>query len=206
MKLEKWSWVAGIFAAIVAVLAWLVDRNDFTSFCIATGSVIGTPFLFVYHFLTHPVTWPVWVLIVLPIAVLVIIAGVIYLIVRAVSGPRLPLHISPFHYKTDEIFGVKWVWDFHYQQLAENSLTAFCPRSHCRNRLTMRENYERMRMGGYGGTVPISFTCRNCGFSHPFESNWTELRRDVLEEVERRINTGEFRQSMCQAPPPESGD
>ena len=51
MKLEKWSWIAGIVAAIVAVLAWLVDRNDFIAFCKTSGKIIITPFSIAFNWL-----------------------------------------------------------------------------------------------------------------------------------------------------------
>jgi hypothetical protein len=213
MKLEEWSWVAAIAALPLTVLTWFIDREqakkflkDHAGLIIAAFAVVIVYALWLrgwFNWLTHPVTWPVWVCILLGIAGLAFGAGIIYLIFRASSGEGLPFQISPFDYKTDEIFGVKWVWSFCYQQLNEDSLTAFCPRSNCRNRLMKREDHDRMRMrhGGYGGSliVPISFTCRNCGFSHQFDSSWGELKRDVLEEVERRINTGEFRQRMLEA-------
>lgn len=54
MKLEKASWIAGIFTAIVGVLAWLIDRNDFIAFCKTVGRVLIAPFSFIYHLLIHP--------------------------------------------------------------------------------------------------------------------------------------------------------
>jgi hypothetical protein len=127
----------------------------------------------------------------------------LYLIIRDGSRKGLPLQISEYDYKTDEIFGVKWAWNFYYQQLNEDSLTAFCPRPNCKNRLTMQQDYQRMRMRpssiGSQSVLPISFTCRNCGFNREFDLSWGELRRNVLEEVERRMNTGEFRQRMLES-------
>ncbi len=217
MRLEEWSWIAAIAALplsiVLSIVTWLIDREQAKKFLKDHAGLIFAAFAVVilyalwlrgwFNWLAHPVTWPVWAFILLAIGGLAIVAGVVYLIFRTSTGEGLPFQISPFDYKTDEIFGVKWMWDFYYQQLNEDSLTAFCPRSNCKNRLTMREDHDRMavRHSGYGGSliIPISFTCRNCGFTHQFDSTWPQLKRDVLEEVERRINTGEFRQKMLEA-------
>ncbi len=55
-RLEKWSWVAGIIAAIVGVLAWLVDRNDFTAFCKNAWKTLLSPFKSFYTWLTGSVS------------------------------------------------------------------------------------------------------------------------------------------------------
>lgn len=67
----------------------------------------------------------------------------------------------------------------------------------------MSEDYNRMssRPSGYSRQtiVPISYTCRKCGFSHRFDIDLAQLHEDVLQEIERRINTGEYQQRMLNA-------
>jgi len=203
MKLEKWSWVAGIVGAIIALLAWLVDRNDFISFCKATWRVIATPFLFIYHLLTHPVTWPVWAFILIVVAIFAVIALLFYFF-GSVSEARPLADLQsqdPMNYKSDEIFGVEWIWSYVYGRLNEKDLSAFCPRKNCMCRLTLQRHPHRQHVRqsphGYGGEVvtPVSFTCPTCGFSRDFNDDWESLKHSVFIEIERRIRTGEFQQS-----------
>jgi hypothetical protein len=205
MKLEKLSWIAGIFAAIIGVVAWLVDRNDFIAFCKSCWKIIRSPFVFVFGLLTHPVTWPVWLLILVLLVVLVAPAICFWFFVKTSNAPNeslQPPQVSPFDYKSDEIFGVEWIWSYIYGSLNENDLSAFCPKKSCMCRLTIQEHPERMavRNAGYGASlsIPVSFTCTACGFSRQFDSDWKKLKHDVFLEIERRIRTGEFQQRMTQ--------
>jgi len=202
MKLEKWSWIAGIVAAIVAVLAWLVDRNDFIAFCKTSGKIIITPFSIAFNWLTHPVTWPVWALILIGISGLAVVAMLFYFFGKVSETQPEPELLDPLNYRADEIFGIEWIWSYVYGKLNVNDLSAFCPKKSCMCRLTMQEHPERMsmRQGGFGGSVyiPISFTCTTCGFSRQFDSDWKQLKHDVFLEIERRIRTGEFHQRMTQ--------
>lgn len=201
-KLEKWSWVAGIIAAIVGVLAWLVDRNDFIAFCKTSGKTIATPFSIAFSWLTHPVTWPVWALILIAISGLAVVA-LLFLFFGKVSETKPePDLLDPLNYRTDEIDGVQWTWSYVYGKLNENDLSAFCPRQKCMCRLTMKEDHQRMqvRQGGFGADLhfPITFTCTNCGYSREFDSNWTQLKHSVFIEIERRIRTNEFQKRLTQ--------
>jgi hypothetical protein len=203
MKLEKASWIAAILAIPVAFFVWYFKPDDFNSFFKSLGKLICTPFSMVFNWLTHPITWPVWALILLAISGLAIVAGLFYLFSRASEaseGGARPIQIDPLDYRTDEIFGVQWTWSFVYGKLNENDLSAFCPRQNCMCRLTMKEDQQRMqvRQGGFGADLlfPISFTCSNCGYSREFDSNWKQLKHSVFIEIERRIRTGEFQQRM----------
>jgi hypothetical protein len=202
MKLEKWSWVAGIVAAIAGIVAWLVDRNDFIAFCKTSGKIIITPFSIAFNWLAHPVTWPVWALILIGISGLAVVAVLFYFFGRVSEAQPEPETLDPLNYRADEIFGVEWIWSYIYGKLNVNDLSAFCPKKSCMCRLTMQENPERMsvRQGGFGGSVyiPVSFTCTTCGFTRQFDSDWKKLKNDVFLEIERRIRTGEFQQRMTQ--------
>jgi hypothetical protein len=189
MKLEKWSWMAGIVAAIVGILAWLVDRNDFIVFCKSAGKFITTPFSIIFNWLSHPVTWPVWALILVAFSGLAMVAFLFFLFSR--HGNTQPEPTDPLNYRTDEIFGVQWTWGFVYGRLNENDLSAFCPKKSCMCRLKCQPN-QNARYNPNFHVFPISLVCPNCGFQRDFDNDLEQLKRDVLIEVERRIRTGDF--------------
>jgi hypothetical protein len=200
MKLEKWSWISAIIAIPVGILVWLVDRNDAIKFCKDWGKTIISPFVFTFNWLTHPVTWPVWALILIAISGLAVVAVLFYFFGKVSETQPGPDLLDPLNYRADEIVGVEWIWSYFYGKLNVNDLSAFCPKQSCMCRLTMQVQPERtsVRQGGFAVSVyvPISFTCTKCGFSRPFDSDWKQLKHDVFLEIERLIRTGEFQQRM----------
>jgi hypothetical protein len=204
MKLEKASWIAAILAIPVAFFVWYFKPEDFNSFFKGLGKLIYTPFSMVFNWLTHPVTWPVWALILIAISGLAVVAMLFYFFGKVSETQPVPelLNLDPLNYRADEIFGVEWVWSYVYGKLNVNDLSAFCPKKSCMCRLTMQEHPERMamRQSGYsaGVYIPVSFTCTTCGFTRQFDSDWKKLKNDIFLEIERRIRTGEFQQRMTQ--------
>jgi len=190
MKLEKGSWIAAILAIPVAFLVWLVTPTEFIGFCKSLGKTISTPFASMFSWLTHPVTWPMWVLIVVVLAVLFVLIATLLLYSLIRKGGRLP-EIDPVNYRTDEIFGVVWIWSYIYGKLDQNNISAICPRQDCKHRLETQINPNApfnpaLRM------PPVSLVCRRCGFKKDFNSDLKSVEYDVLLEVDRRIRTGEF--------------
>ena len=154
MKLEKASWIAAILAIPVAFFVWYFKPEDFNSFFKSLGKIICAPFLMVFNWLnTHPVTWPVWALILIAISGLAVVAMLFYFFGKVSETQPVPelLNLDPLNYRADEIFGVEWVWSYVYRKLNVNDLSAFCPKKSCMCRLTMQEHPERMamRQSGY---------------------------------------------------------
>ena len=78
MKLERASWIAAILAIPAGFLFWYFKPEDFDAFYKSLGKVVWTPFSLVFNWLAHPVTWPVWALILLVLSGLAIVAGAVY--------------------------------------------------------------------------------------------------------------------------------
>jgi len=153
------------------------------------------------HWLSRPVTLPVWILLLLGIGGL-LVGLIIWLIVHWLNNPavlqaeptsqmRRSLSAPPdwHNYVNDEIFGVRWQWGYRGNQI-DNKLTAFCPQPHCRNRLEEKMNMPKMHSQRY--TIPVSLVCPTCGFQHDYDDDAQRLKERVLMEIERRINTGEY--------------
>ena len=197
MKLEKTSWIASILAIPVAFFVWYFKPEEFTAFFKSLGKIIWTPFSIVFNWLAHPVTWPVWALILLAISGLAIVAGLFYIFSRASEVGAQPIQLDPFDYRTDEIFGVQWVWEYVGTKLDADRVSAFCPRKNCKCRLKSQPN-QNARYNPDFYAFPISLVCPNCGLQCDFDKDLKQLTHDVLIEVERRIRTGEFQQRMTQ--------
>jgi hypothetical protein len=221
---EKWSWIAGIAALPLAVILWLVDRKQVISFCRRWSKIIIMAFILAImyaiwkqgwlNWLAHPVTWPLWGLIIF--CIFIVVAFFVLLFFAKLSTKQLgqstqpnasgyPTQSNPYDYVSDEIFGVDWVWGYRGRVLADE-LSAFCPNKKCMNRLTRQENHERMSLHSLGldryVAPPISLNCTHCGFSRRFDSDWRKLQHDVFLEIERRIRTGEFQQRLMQRDKP----
>jgi hypothetical protein len=202
MSLDEKIGIAGL---VLTVAAWLIAPKRLFGVCKKFFWVI-VPLLvilalFYFHkwgwlnWLFLPVTWPVWGLILLGFFSLAIPVTIILLIAYF---EKQPSHIEPENYKTDEIFGIQWVWDFRGTKLDESELSAFCPKQNCKCRLD--RDYAAMASGGYFpvGEPRFSLSCSICGFKRDFEWDWDRLKRKVFIEIERRIRTREYIQRMQQ--------
>jgi hypothetical protein len=215
MRLDEWSQVAGIAAIPLGIIVWLVDRKQVITFCKKWSAIIVASFAIVilyaiwqrswFNWLVHPVTWPVWALIILGIFGFVVAFMIWFLAKLSAEIPAgiqvQPKQFNPYEYTSDEIFGVDWLWDYRGDVLGDE-LSAFCPNKKCMCRLTIQVNPERISLqgSGYGShvAIPVSLNCTNCGFSRQFNSDWNKLKHDVFLEIERRVRTGEFQQRLTQ--------
>ncbi len=204
MNLERMSWIAGIFAAIVAVLAWLVDRDTIFAFCNSCEKIVAAPLVIGFEFLTHPITWPIWALI------LLLLFGMLLVGSLRRFGSVTPKHpicsetenarekplppppaANPRTYTNDEIFGVKWSWQWLGHQFG-NLAGPFCPRPSCLCRLDLELCRDpNMYYRHKSMTPPIALVCPHCGFNRNYEFDLEELKQKTMVEIERRINTGE---------------
>jgi hypothetical protein len=218
MKLEEMSWIAGCIALPLMVVIWLIDRKQFTDFCKKWKGLILVAFIVValmvalshgcFNWLTHGVTLPIWALLV-TVLLVVLIAFLGWLIGNTISTRPLPLmeqfqpseqvqpkqplltpQPNPLLYVNDEIFGVRWSWDYIGRMINTPSLIAFCPRQNCRCRLEAKTDFNKYIPHVYA--LPISLNCPRCGFRQDFDYGMEKLKYNVGVEIERRINTGEY--------------
>lgn len=197
MKLEKMSWIAGIVVAIftvlgviVAVVSYLVDRNTTIEYCKSFYKTLSAPFVAVFNWFEHPVTWPTWAFFVFGVAIIVAIVIVVvcsfFLSTR--SKPSSANHLD---YRTDDILGIHWRWGYFNGQLDPDEISAFCPCPDCRLRLEPRINSNAL-FNTHSRHPPVSLVCSRCGFQRDFDMDLKQVHFEVLKEVERRINTGAF--------------
>ena len=92
-------------------------------------------------------------------------------------------------YKSDFLFGMLWKWSFiNTNDLPSQDLWCFCP--NCATRLVYKLGYN-------GKEMTTNFLCENCGFSSKqFVGNNTAALNTVIREIERRINTGEWKETI----------
>jgi hypothetical protein len=100
------------------------------------------------------------------------------------SKTQQPLHWR--QYRSDTIFRVFWRWEY---PVSERRLEVFCPLAHCKCRLDMVEDWDRL---GCRREAPASLYCSHCGLKEDYDCSPKELLRRVVLEVERRCNTGEY--------------
>ncbi len=92
-------------------------------------------------------------------------------------------------YKSDVVFGMLWRWPFITEEnLPSRDLWCFCPS--CATRLIDK-------LGFNGSEMTTNFHCENCGFiSRKFIGNRDSALKTVIREIERRINTGEWKDKI----------
>jgi hypothetical protein len=92
-------------------------------------------------------------------------------------------------YKSDFLFGMSWKWSFiNSNDLPSQDLWCFCPS--CATRLVCQ-------LGINGNKMTTKFLCENCGFcSNQFVGSNTDALNTVIREIERRINTGEWKDKI----------
>jgi hypothetical protein len=198
MTLSDYASWASIFSLPLSVLLWFFTREtaakfwkDWLGWIISAAIILGV--FAAWHmgwlnWLAKPITWPVWGLILLGFVCFIcplFCQGLIKLFSDQ-SIPQLDWH----NYVNDEIFGVRWNWRYFGDKL-DDELSAFCPRQDCKCRLKSElNNNARFNPGKY--YPPISLVCSRCGFRQDYDIDLESLKRDVLVEIERRINTKEF--------------
>lgn len=225
MKLEKASWIASILAIPVAFVVWYFKPEEFTAFFKKAWNVIVSPFAAMSNWLAHRAETPVWVLLLLVFLGILLAIAIIWFM-RFLQRPALraaprhtptpiystaetvrpqippqpapPARIDWHNYIQDEIFGVLWHWRYIGNTLDDSRIGALCPRAGCMNRLELTFDPQNPNLYRGHMTMPQSFVCNRCGFKQHFEFDGDTLRRRVCDEIERRVRTGEFEQSMNQ--------
>jgi hypothetical protein len=186
---------------------WSRGRTPILLFCVVLTLVTVWRWGY-FDWMLRPITLPTWVL-VLGLAAVSLFAWVVWLIAHALGlsklrKPPMPhggqestasqwtknATPDPLQYRNDEVFGVSWSWRYLHGLLDPDFVDAFCPTQGCKCRLEVKENYER---ASYRlGCIPVALICPHCGLSRDFDCGARELKRRVVVEIERRINTGEY--------------
>ena len=189
---SDWLQTAANWAQVLSVpltlLAWLVSKEKLARFWKKSRwitfpllSVLFTSGLYrlgCLDWLFIRSSLPVWGLAMVGLCPMVVI-GLVIAWMKA-SEPHLD-------YRADKIFQVNWRWDYKSNQIDSDSISAFCPNQACRCRLKPQYDFRDVKL-----------TCQHCGFSMDFQGDWDDLRRAVGVEIERRLNTGEFVNSLQQ--------
>jgi hypothetical protein len=201
MSLNDLASYATVATIPLTIILWLVTRELFMAFWKRWWRQIGVVAVLLtlvglyrtgwLNWLGHRVALPVYGLLLVPVIGLAVIWFILWLATavksKSSSSTAVTAHLS---YVSDNIFGIQWKWDYTYGKLLENTVSAFCPEPSCRCRLVAQ------RRSMYHAVDWIELVCPHCGFHKEFEKNWQQLVHLVLLEVERRINTGEFRSGL----------
>ncbi len=200
MSLDQKLSVAGL---ILAAAAWLIAPKKLWGFCknnllLVLILLLVTVIFYCSEYgwlnwVFYPVVWPIGGLMLFGFLCLVIPIVIIFIIASLKKQPPIP---DPTTYKTDEILGVQWVWNYHGAKLDGTELSAFCPNQKCKCRLDT-ESACAASGGYYRVDEPrLSFHCPNCGLKRDFDVDMDKLKRKVFIEIERRIRTGEYVQRI----------
>ncbi len=201
MTLSDYASWASILSLPLSVVLWFFTREaaakfwkDWLGWIIIGAIILGL--LASWHmgwlsWLTKPITWPVWGLILLGIGGCILALLCWFVVKMFDEQPIIPMQLDWHNYTHDEIFGVRWNWSYVGNQISDQ-LSVFCPRQNCcKCRLKSElNNNARFNPGKY--YPPISLVCSHCGFKQDYDCDFESLKRDVLFEIERRINTKEF--------------
>jgi len=128
------------------------------------------------HFFVIPVTFPIWGIILLTLALPAVLALVVLV------GACRPPEEGYEAYRSDSFFGVSWRWRYCLGQVDEN-IVARCPR--CQGILDFHQFWS--------GVPGVALTCDHCGFNQRFDSDGLTLRNRVLKEIDRKLVSGEYR-------------
>jgi hypothetical protein len=148
----------------------------------------------------HPVPVPVWALTLEGLTLAMFATAAFVLWLRSLPEIPKPPNGKPVNvmdYTEDIIFGVLWRWGYtgylnDGYVLDGKRLTAFCPVLECGNQLSVKDELHRMPRGSLG-PIPVSLVCPRCHFKHDYEMHEGLLTQRVAEEVQRLINTGQFK-------------
>ena len=179
-----------LLASAASLIVWLITRKRFAKFwakwshwVIAVSSglfVYGLWSLGCLDWLASPVHIPLWVAVLCAVPVMV----AVWLLI-SLTAEKLKIPTSS-DYRTDQILGIQWRWDYYHGVIEPDLIHAFCPRLECQCRLDVEQVSVLSYMGGY------EFVCPNCGFKKVLDGPEEKIRRRVAVEIERRIRTGEF--------------
>jgi hypothetical protein len=200
-KLQILSW---LLAPVTLAVTLIIHRNNLKMFLLKWWKALAL-FTFVtllvaayfngrLAWLVRTVALPIWVwLLLVPAAIVLVISCLLAWCKPSTKEPLAtdePLAPDPLRYTEADIFGARWHWRYINRRIDNESLAAFCPKSHCKNRLELQDDCDRMDLERHG--IPVKLVCLHCGFCKPFDFAKHDLLNRVGQEIERRLNTGEY--------------
>lgn len=190
LKVADWLVVVGI---VVALAAWLIDRALVYGFFRKQKFVILVVVVVIvlaelwqhgcFNWLFIRSNWPVWAIILLPVACVSVVVLVIFwgALAKRQASP------DPTQY-CHEIDGITWVWQWMYGKIDNDSLAPFCPKPYCKAPLQFRFN-EHSRSFSLA-TMPCSLVCERCGFKKDYEISEGNVKKHACLEIISNLNTG----------------
>jgi hypothetical protein len=169
--------VIATLAAVLGgiILAWIPATRNFLSGILLSISQI---FASIWNFLVSPISIPIAIFLLLVIMSIPVVWKFI-----ALLFPRKEKGISLQDYKEDEIFHVVWTWK-NTPPINPREISGFCP--DCRTRLVYRTDVLDTE------TVFICDTCKSD--LAKFDGDLHFALSTVWRQIERKINTGEWKQ------------
>ncbi len=202
------NWVGGIGSFIVALTAFLLARERFRQFVAKWKSLIASLlvcwalvacysagwFTGVLRWFARPTGLPMWAMLLLILGLVSALAfiGLIFYwrFGAAKQNPTEDLNNRHYstHYLNDRIFELNWNWFYDAGgSISPGSLIAFCPRQTCRHRIEYTDDFSP------NWQATLSMKCARCGYLKHFDFAFDDLRHRAVMEIERRINTGDWR-------------
>lgn len=98
-------------------------------------------------------------------------------------------------YKSAEIFGVIWTWDWNRTEFIPDEPFALCP--NCDWQLGLEEVYDSSPKTSEGSSVlrrptGTKVECERCEFTHEWDRPPEELKEFIQKEILRRVRAGEY--------------
>jgi len=169
---KKTGWITTAIVAPI-VVGVIVDRLKIIDF----STVFTNSYSWFKSFLTGDFGFslPVWGW----ILVIVAISGTYYFtrsIYKKVKGN------DPYEsYKSDNILGINWSWDYYLQEVMENSILPLCPK--CAFEL------QPYRASAFNAVNHVGFRCHKCGWQHEFQATHNDVIHTVIKSIEHNIRT-----------------
>lgn len=195
ISLSNIASVASILSIPVMLIIWLVTKDRFSSWWQKWSKYILLGGFIVAIFAAHKMRWLDWLWdkYVYPVWLIILIGSSGFLIILLVkifsdfiadSSEEVP---DFFKYTHDIIFDISCQWSYKNEKIDNYSLSFFCVNKNCSCRLDV----EISRISDY-----IVVLCPHCGFRKQFNMSVENFKRSVVIEIERRLRTGEYKNSI----------
>lgn len=169
---KKTGWITtAIVAPIIAGV--IVDRLKIVDF----SSIFTEAYSWLKSFLTGDFGFSLplwgWILVIVAIPVIYFFSSLIY---KKIKGN------DPYEgYKSDNILGIIWSWDYFLNDVIENSLLPLCPK--CEFEL------QPYRASAFNAVNHVGFRCQKCGWQNEFQATHNEVIHTVIKSIEHKIRT-----------------
>jgi hypothetical protein len=183
---------AQVFSLPLSIFVWLVSPKGLKDFLrkriwwllslVLLVSIVGAARLhwFGWLFISVPL-WSVFA------TILTLLGALLLCLWIAERAKRPP---SFLEYRAATIFGVRWSWPYTFGKLLTHTLQPRCPDPSCLCLLDFR------RSSGYEALRQVSLVCTRCGFRRDFDHDRQTVLDEVVKEIDRRVNTGEYIKEM----------